>query len=100
MVQLTGRKKLQLSVGTLCLWFQRFRKGCGPHYTIVMLPQYSPELNPMENLWHYLRSHYWSNRTYADHDDLRLAAIDAWRDAAPNPFLVQSACRASYADRI
>ena len=67
--------------------------------TVVLLPPYSPELNPVENLWHYLRSHYWSNRTYADYDDLRLAAIDAWRDAALNPSLVQSVCRTSYAER-
>ncbi|MHC4756940.1 MAG: transposase [Planctomycetota bacterium] len=26
--------------------------------TIFPLPSYSPELNPVENLWHYLRSHY------------------------------------------
>jgi transposase len=24
--------------------------------TLVPLPPYSPELNPMENLWHYFRS--------------------------------------------
>jgi hypothetical protein len=30
--------------------------------TIIQLPPYSPELNPMENLWHYLKSHFWSNR--------------------------------------
>ncbi len=29
--------------------------------TLIQLPPYSPELNPMENLWHYLKSHYWSN---------------------------------------
>jgi transposase len=28
--------------------------------TLVHLPPKSPELNPVENLWHYLRSHYWS----------------------------------------
>ena len=66
--------------------------------TVLALPPYSPELNPVENLWHYLRSHYWSNRTYADYDDLRLAAIDAWRDAALNPSIVQSVCRASYTE--
>ena len=64
--------------------------------TIVSLPAYSPELNPVENLWHYLRSHYWSNRTYADYDELRLAAIDAWQKAVLNPELIQSVCRASY----
>ena len=59
-----------------------------------------PELNPVENLWHYLRSHYWSNRTYADYDALRLAAIDAWQKAAPDPTIIQSVCPAPYAERI
>jgi transposase len=67
--------------------------------TVVPLPPYSPQLNPMENLWHYLRSHYWSNRTYADYDDLRFSAIDAWRDAALNPSLVKSVCGAPYVER-
>src|SRR3954470_24893037 len=30
--------------------------------SLIQLPPYSPELNPVENLWHYLRSHHWSNR--------------------------------------
>jgi len=33
--------------------------------SLIRLPPYSPELNPVENLWHYLRSHHWSNREYA-----------------------------------
>ena len=45
--------------------------------TIVPLPPYSPELNPMENLWHYLRSHYWSNRAFADYEALVDAAQTA-----------------------
>jgi len=68
--------------------------------TIVPLPPYSPELNPVENLWHYLRSHYWSNRTYANYDDLRLAAIDAWQKAALDSDVIKSVCRAPYAERI
>ena len=68
--------------------------------TVIALPAYSPELNPVENLWHYLRSHYWSNRTCADYDALRLAAIDAWQKAALDPTIIQSVCRAPYAERI
>jgi len=68
--------------------------------TIVPLPPYSPELNPVENLWHYLRSHYWANRIYADYDALRYAAIDAWHKAALNPAIIQSVCLAPYAERI
>lgn len=33
--------------------------------TVLLLPPYSPD----ENLWHYLWSHYWSNRAY-DYDHL------------------------------
>ncbi len=68
--------------------------------TIVLLPPYSPELNPVENLWHYLRSHYWANRIYANYDALRYAAVDAWQKAVLNPAVIQSVCRASYAERI
>ena len=68
--------------------------------TIVPLPPYSPELNPVENLWHYLRSHYWANRIYADYDALRHAAIDAWHDSVLNPAIIQSVCRAPYTERI
>ena len=64
--------------------------------TIVQLPPYSPELNPMENLWHYLRSHYWSNRVFEDYDALVDAAEEAWQRSACNPNTIQSVCRASY----
>lgn len=65
--------------------------------TIVPLPPYSPELNPIENLWRHLRSHYWSNRAFADYDALVDAAEEAWRHSACNPATIQSICRANYA---
>lgn len=67
--------------------------------TIIPLPAYSPELNPVENLWHYFRSHYWANRAYADYDDLRCAAIEAWQKAALDPEIIKSVCRAKYVER-
>jgi transposase len=65
--------------------------------TVVPLPPYSPELNPMENLWHYLRSHHWANRAHEDYAALVDAAEQAWRYSACNPSLIQSVCRAPYA---
>lgn len=67
--------------------------------TLVQLPPYSPELNPMENLWHYLKSHYWSNRAYADYEELEEAAIDAWRAAVLDPELMKTVCNAPYLKR-
>jgi len=60
--------------------------------TLVHLPPKSPQLNPAENLWHYLRSHFWSNRLYATWDDLRDAATEAWRRVCLVPALVESVC--------
>lgn len=67
--------------------------------TVVTLPAYSPELNPIENLWHYLKSHYWSNRAYADYDALEEAAVSAWRKAALNAELMKTVCAAPYLER-
>ncbi len=64
--------------------------------TLLPLPPYSPELNPTENLWHYLRSHHWSNREYPDWDALDDAACDAWKKTCLDRELVKSICRASY----
>jgi len=64
--------------------------------TVLQLPAYSPELNPIENLWHYLKSHFWSNRAYAGYDDLEAAAINAWHRAVLNPNLMKTVCAAPY----
>jgi transposase len=48
--------------------------------SLLYLPPYSPELNPVENLWHYVRSHYWSNRYYRDKKALEKAAHEAWEE--------------------
>ena len=50
----------------------------------------------MENLWHYLRSHYWSLRVYRNYDRLEEAAMSAWRAVCLQPALVSSICNAPY----
>ena len=60
--------------------------------TLLHLPPKSPELNPSENLWHYLRSHFWANRFYATWDDLKTAATEAWRRVCLVPELIMSVC--------
>jgi transposase len=64
--------------------------------TIIQLPPYSPELNPIENLWHYLKSHFWSNRAYYNYEHLEQAAIDAWQKAVLDADLMKTVCAAPY----
>ncbi len=65
--------------------------------TLVTLPPYSPELNPVERLWLYLRQHHWSNRTYADLAALEEAAVAGWRAVCLTPDKVRTICRCEYA---
>lgn len=66
--------------------------------TLISLPAYSPELNPIENLWHYLKSHHWSNRAYADYDALFDAAEHAWKTVCLDHDSIRTICAASYAN--
>jgi hypothetical protein len=46
--------------------------------TLHPLPAYSPELNPTERVWAYLRSHYLANRVFRDYEHLLSEANIAW----------------------
>jgi len=64
----------------------------------IAFEAYSPELNPIELVWLYLKSHYLPNRVYADHDALYEAGIDAWNRFADDPKLVSSLCHAAWVE--
>ena len=66
--------------------------------TLIHLPAYSPQLNPIEKLWQYLRKHYWSNRVYADYDALRGAAIESWQETCLDIGKIKSICRTKYVE--
>lgn len=54
--------------------------------SLLYLPAYSPELNAVERLWEYLKSHYLSNRAYADYDDLLEICTAAWNQVTLEQF--------------
>lgn len=37
--------------------------------TLIPLPPYSPELNPIEQVWHWLRQRCLSNRIFRDYEE-------------------------------
>jgi transposase len=63
--------------------------------SLIQLPAYSPELNPVENLWHYLRSHHWSNREYEGYEGLREEAVRSLR-AVSKAETLKNICNADY----
>jgi hypothetical protein len=46
--------------------------------SLILLPPYSPELNPVERVWLYLRERFLSHRLLADYDAIVAALCTAW----------------------
>ena len=52
--------------------------------TLLALPPYSPELNPVERIWHYLRSHWLANSVFReDLADIADACVGRRGTASP-----------------
>ena len=58
--------------------------------TLIFLPSRAPELNPVENIWQYLRQNWLSNRVFDSYDAIIDAACEAWRKLLAKPKLVAS----------
>jgi transposase len=67
--------------------------------SLIQLPPYSPELNPVENLWHDLRSHHWSNRRYRDYDELQEEAMRSLCAVCDDTETIKTVCNAPYLQR-
>lgn len=58
--------------------------------TLILLPSKSPELNPVENIWQYMRANWLSNRVFETYDDIIDAACDAWNKLTALPDIIKS----------
>lgn len=47
--------------------------------SLVPLPAYAPELNPVERVWLYLRERFLSHCVFLDYNDILEACTYAWR---------------------
>jgi transposase len=58
--------------------------------TPFFLPSRSSELNPVENIWQYLRANWRSNGVFETYDAIIDAASDAWRKLIAEPQTITS----------
>lgn len=65
-----------------------------PNIQIELLPAYSPELNPTEKVWQWLRKEVCRNRIYDSEDDLMDALTTAIRKMSPERF--KRLCHCNY----
>ena len=58
--------------------------------TIVPLPPKSPELNPVENIWQFMRENWLSNRIFKSYDDIVDHCCHAWNKLVDQPWAIMS----------
>ena len=46
--------------------------------SIIPLPPKCPELNPVENIWQFMRDNWLSNRIFTSHDNIIDLCSEAW----------------------
>ena len=58
--------------------------------TIMPLPPKSPELNPVENIWQFIRENWLSNRIFKSYDDIVDHCCHAWNKLVDQPWAIIS----------
>jgi len=68
--------------------------------SLLPLPPYSPELNPVENIWQFLRQNYLANRVFDAYDDIVDACCTAWNRLIADPSRITSIATRSWAQAV
>ena len=68
-----------------------------PNITLLKLPPAAPELNPVENVWQYLRGNWLAISVFDDYDAIVEACCAAWNRFAQDPVTVASITSRSWA---
>ena len=58
--------------------------------TLLPLPPRSPELNPVENVWQFMRDNWLSNRVFASYADILDNCCYAWNTLVDQPWRIMS----------
>ena len=58
--------------------------------TLLPLPPDSPELNPVENLWQFLKQNFLNTRIFQTYDAIVAACCDAWNRLRAVPGQIRS----------
>jgi hypothetical protein len=71
-------------------WHKTDKLKLPKNLTIILLPPRSPELNPVENVWQYLRQNWLSNSVFEDYQAILDAGCNAWNRLIAKPETIMS----------
>jgi transposase len=71
-----------------------------PNITIIPLPPKCPELNPVENVWQFIRDNWLSNRVFNSYDNILDQCCNVWNRLIDQPRRIMSIGMRDWADRL
>jgi transposase len=71
-------------------WHRSPRLEIPENIVLLPLPPYAPELNPVENVWEFIRANYLSHRVFEDYQEILRACSDAWNALIQMPQTITS----------
>ncbi|BBK33455.1 hypothetical protein STHU_40890 [Allostella humosa] len=80
-------------------WHLSDRPVVPANITIVPLPAKSPELNPVENVWQFMRDNKLSNRVFPPYNDILDHCAHAWNKLVDQPWKIMSIGLRAWAHR-
>jgi len=93
-----------VSVGAIALlvldgagWHSSPRLNVPDNVVLLPLPPYAPELNPVENIWEFLRANFLSHRVWDTYEEILDACSIAWNELMQTPERIASITRRSWA---
>jgi transposase len=92
-----GKGKLAVLVMDKAGWHISKKIMLPGNIFLLFLPPYSPELNPQERPWSWLKQRHLANRTFENVEHIIDACCIAWNDFVSQPDLIRSMCSRSWA---
>jgi putative transposase len=71
-------------------WHRSKRLVIPANITLVPLPAKAPELNPVENVWQFMRENWLSNRIFSSYTAILDHCCAAWNRLTDQPWLIMS----------
>ncbi len=71
-------------------WHMSAKLTIPDNITLLPLPPRSPELNPVENVWQFMRENWLSNRIFQSYDDIVALCCEAWNKLIERPWKITS----------
>jgi len=79
-------------------WHTSQKVNCFKNLTLLPLPAASPELNPQEQVWQWMRDKKLANRNYKNYEDIVDSCCDAWNAFIKDPKRIKSVCSRDWAN--